>query len=58
LLQARELAGITCLEQLPDQIGRAGEELAPFLGGCLDAEGDRQVRLDDRCYVDLGPFND
>jgi hypothetical protein len=45
LLQARELARITGFEQLADEIGRAGEEHAPFLFGRFDAKGDRQVCL-------------
>jgi hypothetical protein len=45
LLQARELARITGFEQLADEIGRPGEEHAPFLFGRFDAKGDRQVCL-------------
>ena len=45
LLQARELTGIARLEELPDEIGRAGKEDAAFLGGRFDAEGDGEMRL-------------
>ena len=45
LLQARELAGVARFEQLPHEIGRAGEEHAAFLLRRFDAERDRQVRL-------------
>ena len=45
LLQPRELAGIARFEQLPDQIGGAREEHAPFLFRRFDAERDRQMRL-------------
>ena len=45
LLEARELARVARFEELAHQIGRAGEEHAPFLLGGFDAERDRQVRL-------------
>ena len=41
LLEPRELAGITRLEQLPHQIGRAPEQDAVFLFRRFDAPGDR-----------------
>ena len=45
LLQPRELAGVARFEQLPDQIGGAREEHAPFLFRRFDAERDREVGL-------------
>ena len=45
LLQPGELAGIARFEQLPHEIGRAGEEHAAFLLRRFDAERDREMRL-------------
>jgi hypothetical protein len=51
LLEARERAGVACLQQLPDEIGRTREEHPAFLLRGFHAERDGQVRFP----VPIGP---